>query len=215
MIEADFHIHSKYSPDSFLTPQTIVRVAKRKGLSVVAVTDHTTIRGALETARRASEQNDLLVIQGMEVRTSIGDIIGLFLEGEVASTDVHEAIDEIKKQGGLVILPHPFKRHENISEELVLDIDVIEALNGRSSIAENSKARRLAVSMGKPIIAGSDAHISYEIGRVRTIFSDSPATLDDLKKSIIKGNRKLVGRESPFIVHAFSFGTGIVKRIIG
>ena len=103
----DFHIHSKFSYDSLLSPKRIVRVAKKRGLDGIAITDHDTIKGALE----ASKFNDsIYVIIGSEIRTEKGDVIGLFLNEEITSKYFDEVVDEIKSQGGLVVLPHPYKK---------------------------------------------------------------------------------------------------------
>ena len=215
MIEADFHIHSKYSQDSFLSPQSIIRMAKRKGLSAIAVTDHETIKGAKETMKKARISSDLLVISGIEVKTNMGDLIGLFVEEEIATRDFYEVIDEIREQNGLIVLSHPSRGHRNMSKQIMLEIDIVEALNGRSSCEKNLEAKNLALSLNKPVVAGSDAHFSFEIGCVRTIFSSTVTSLEDLRKLITSSKRKLIGRESPAFVHVFSFGAEIIKRVIG
>ena len=80
----DLHIHSKYSFDSLLSPKTILKVAKKKGLTGIAVTDHNTIRGGLEV-KEINKDRDFTVIVGSEVQTEIGDIIGLYLSDEIKS----------------------------------------------------------------------------------------------------------------------------------
>lgn len=73
----DLHIHSKYSLDGLIEPEIIVKTAKNQGLSGIAVTDHHTIRGGLETKKISPE--DLEVIVGSEIGTERGEVIGLFL----------------------------------------------------------------------------------------------------------------------------------------
>ena len=74
-------------------------------LDCIAVTDHNTIRGAL----LARELADFKVIVGEEVKSSQGDIIGLFLSEEVPKgLSPLETVRRIKGQGGLVLVPHPF-----------------------------------------------------------------------------------------------------------
>lgn len=61
----DLHIHSIYS-DGTQTPDEIVRIAARKGLRAIALTDHDTIDGtreALESGKRAG----LEIISGLEL----------------------------------------------------------------------------------------------------------------------------------------------------
>ncbi len=63
----DLHIHSEYSYDSFNKIDNILKVAKERGLSGIAITDHNKFRGSLEASAKA-KQYDLLVIPGMERR---------------------------------------------------------------------------------------------------------------------------------------------------
>ncbi|MFX0204875.1 MAG: PHP domain-containing protein, partial [Candidatus Hodarchaeota archaeon] len=51
LIQLDLHVHSKYSFDSLMEPKTIIKVAGKKGLDCVAVTDHNTIKGGSTTEK--------------------------------------------------------------------------------------------------------------------------------------------------------------------
>ena len=210
MIGADFHIHSRYSFDSLLSPRTIVKIALKKELSAIAVADHNTIKGALKTIEEAAVTS-LVVIPAIELETDAGHIMGLFVESDIKTQNIDEVIDEIKEQDGIAVLLHPARKHGTNLKEVANKIDVIEALNGRTRRLENLEAKDLALRFKKPMIAGSDAHLGFEIGRVRTAFEDTSNTLEDIRKHIINGERLLVGTESPYIVHAFSFGIQIVK----
>ena len=105
-MQYDLHIHSKYSSDGVLEPEEIINAAKKKGLDGIAVTDHNTIKGGLETKR--FETKDFEVIIGSEIMTERGEITGLFLSQEITSKDVQGVFSEIKGQGGIVVIPHPF-----------------------------------------------------------------------------------------------------------
>lgn len=165
MIELDLHTHSRHSHDSLTSPGTIVRLAKRRGLSGVAVTDHNTIEGALE-ARGSNNDPGFEVIIGSEVSTDAGDIIGLYLSEEIRSREALAVIDEIHDLGGLAVLPHPF-RSKPPREDVVRKVDAIEAFNSREGSQSNSNARDLASRLGKPMVCGSDAHFGFEIGSCR------------------------------------------------
>jgi hypothetical protein len=210
MIEADLHVHSRYSFDSLLSPRTIVKTALKKGLSAIAVADHNSTKGALKTMEEANSTS-LIVIPAVELETDAGHIMGLFVEADIETQNIDEAIDEIKEQDGLAVLLHPTRMHGNNLKEVANKIDVIEALNGRTRRWENLKAKNLALEFNKPIIAGSDAHLGFEIGRVRTAFENASNTLEDIRKHIINGERILVGKESSYFVHAFSLGIQVIK----
>lgn len=210
MIEADFHVHSRYSFDSLLSPRTIVKTALKKGLSAIAVADHNTTKGALKTMEEATSTS-LIVIPAVELETDAGHIMGLFVEADIKTQNIDEVIEEIKEQDGVAVLLHPARTYRTNLKEVTKKIDIIEALNGRTRRWENLKAKDLALEFDKPVIAGSDAHLSFEIGCVRTAFEDAPNTLEDIRKHIINGKRLIIGKESPYLVHAFSFGTQIIK----
>lgn len=210
MIEADLHIHSRYSFDSLLSPRTIVKTSLKKGLSAIAVADHNTAKGALKTMEEATSTS-LIVIPAVELKTDVGHIMGLFVEADIKPKNIDGVIDEIKEQDGVAVLLHPTRMRGTSLKEAANRIDVVEALNGRTRRWENLKAKDLALEFNKPVIAGSDAHLGFEIGCVRTVFEDASNTLEDIRKYIINGERMLVGKESSYIVHAFSFGTQVIK----
>lgn len=62
---ADLHTHTTAS-DGQYTPAELVRLAKRHGIRVLAVTDHDTI-GGVDQARRAGDALGLRVVRGVEL----------------------------------------------------------------------------------------------------------------------------------------------------
>jgi len=170
----DFHIHSKYSFDSVMEPRKILKIAKSKGFDTVAITDHNTIRGALE-ARKFANDIGIQVILGSEIKTDIGDIIGLKLEREVESRSWDMVISEIKDQGGIVVLPHPYRDHVMVNE-VAKKVDLIEIWNARCHPEQNQKALDLVTSLNHAAIMGSDAHLYSELGNVRV--QSNPMTLE-------------------------------------
>lgn len=211
MIEADFHVHSMYSFDSFLSPRSIVKTALKRGLSIVAVADHNTTKGALKTIEEAAS-TDLVVIPATELETDAGHIMGLFVEADIRTHNIDKVLDEIKEQAGIAVLLHPARMQADNLKKAVSRVDVIEALNGRTRSWENQRAQELAMRFNKPVVAGSDAHLNFEIGCVRTVFDNASNTLEDIKKHTVNAKRTLVGKESPYIVHALSFGTQVIKQ---
>jgi len=61
----DLHTHTTAS-DGTLTPTQLVRLAKKKGLTAIAVTDHDTIDGNAE-AMAEGERQALIVVPGVEI----------------------------------------------------------------------------------------------------------------------------------------------------
>jgi predicted metal-dependent phosphoesterase TrpH len=62
---ADLHLHTTCS-DGTYTPAQIVELARRCGLSALAITDHDTL-AALPAARAAAAESDVEVIAGVEI----------------------------------------------------------------------------------------------------------------------------------------------------
>jgi predicted metal-dependent phosphoesterase TrpH len=207
-LKFDFHIHSSYSLDSILTPAKIVDISRKKGLDGIAVTDHHTIRGGLES--RDLNRSELIVIVGSEIKTEWGDVVCLFLEKEITSRKFLEVVEQVRKQDGILILAHPFWKH-TLSDELLNHVDLVEVFNSRISPNRNLKGERLAQKRGLPQVAGSDAHLPWEIGRGVTCF-DHSAPPPDLKQMILKEKRSLVKVQSyPFDV-VISQGVKFLRR---
>ena len=208
-MKVDFHIHSKYSIDSNSDINAILKYAKKKNLDGIAITDHNTIKGAIK-ASKMNEYKDFLVIIGEEIHTDVGDITGLFLNEEIKSRNSMDVIEEIKKQGGIVVLPHPYKAHK-LNDKLVNSVDLIEIFNSRTILELNEKAKKLAEEYSKPFIAGSDAHFASEIGMGKTIvnltdFSD----IGCIQKTLLSGKSDTLGILAPLYLQSIS---QIIKSI--
>jgi len=212
-MEFDLHIHSKYSYDSLLEPAKIVKVAREKGLSGIAITDHNTVKGGIEALKYADDE--FLVIVGEEVATDEGEIVGLFLKEEIKSRSAFAAIKEIRNQGGIAILAHPYKRSSSINTEIIKEIDAIEGFNSRGerlcSRSKNRMALELAQKHNLPVTAGSDAHFLFEIGRGRCIIEEKGLSAQEIKRGILSGEAKISGKSSLFFVESFSQIIKMVK----
>ena len=168
---ADFHIHSHYSYDSLNPPRMILKIAKKKGLDTVAITDHNTIKGGI-CAQKYAKEMGINVIVGEEVLTNIGDIIGLYLSQDIHSFNYVDVIEEIHNQGGIVLFPHPYRGHTNILD-VAQYVDIIEIWNGRASEEQNLAASVLAETLNLSHVIGSDAHLPNEIGAAVARYSSN------------------------------------------
>ena len=171
---ADFHVHTSYSKDCAMAVEEVLERAAEVGLDVLAVTDHNEIAGALE-AQALAERYGVRVIVGEEVKTCEGEVIGLFLKERIApGMTFAESIAEIKRQGGVVYVPHPFDRLHSVPGSTLLkanltDIDVIEVFNSRIAYPGfNEKAVRFSERHRVPAAAGSDAHVLPGLGTALT-----------------------------------------------
>jgi predicted metal-dependent phosphoesterase TrpH len=164
MIRGDFHIHSNHSFDGFMNPETILKICHKAGMNTVAITDHDTMSG-YEQGRKHAHEFGIDLIPGIEISTDAGDIVALNVNEPIRSRDWESVVDAIHAQGGLAIMPHPYRSHREI-EAIASKCDLIETFNGRTSEKENRLAAELAARLDKPPIAGSDAHVRRELGWV-------------------------------------------------
>ena len=172
MIDVDLHMHTDHSYDCATPVEVLLAEARARGLGAIAVTDHNEISGAHAARARA---DGIEVIVGEEVKTADqGEVIGLFIEEKIPrGMTLQETIADIKRQGGLVYVPHPFDRLHSVPDyEHLLDVldevDAIEVFNPRVAISEfNDEAARFAAKYRIPAGAGSDAHVPQGLGSVR------------------------------------------------
>lgn len=153
-------------------------------IDVLIVTDHNTIQGSRD-AQILSRGNPSTVVTAAEYQSEKGDIIGLFLKEEIYSRRSGEIIRQIHAQGGLVVLPHPYKGHM-LDDELLKSADLIESYNARCSESDNARAHQLAQEWNRPFLAGADAHCSLEIGAALNEFlADPPNNESDLREHLL------------------------------
>lgn len=177
MLQADLHIHTKYSFDSSINPRSLVdRLNAHPFIKVAAITDHNTLEGYIKVKQLASSYKDILIIPGIEVATAIGDLMVLGVEeNPPTSRDVKETIDFAKKHGGVIIVPHPYRECGLGDLARRYPVDAIETLNGRTSSRVNKLAESLAAELNLPGIAGSDAH---NLDELWTVANEIQATFD-------------------------------------
>lgn len=170
--KVDLHAHTWHSRDCPVSPERLVRAAKRRGLNGIAITNHGRFAG--HGAAREAGGPDFHVIPGEEVYSTAGEIIGLFLRDEIPNgLSPEETCAAICAQGGVVVVPHPYDRYrKGAIGEAVLDrlvaagsVDAIEVFNGRMVIPmDNWAARRYAAAHHLPMTVGSDGHSTWEYG---------------------------------------------------
>ncbi len=178
-IDVDLHMHTDHSHDCATPVEVLLATARDQGLGAIAVTDHNVITGALE-AREKAKEFGVKIIVSEEVKTADqGEVIGLFIEEHIPrGMTLAETVAEIKRQGGLVYVPHPFDRMHAVPDYehllgIVDDIDAIEVYNPRVAIGSfNEEAERFAAKYRILAGAGSDSHVAPGLGSVRVRMAD-------------------------------------------
>lgn len=204
LLRADLHVHTNHSYDSRASIQSIVSQCVRTGINCLAITDHGSVEGALEVQRIAPFK----VIIGEEVKSSAGDIIGLFIKETIPKhLSPLETVKAIKHQGGLVMMPHPFDRVRpsaigwKVFEEIAPYIDIVETFNARNLFErDDTKAVEIAQRYGLVYAVSSDAHTSRELGRTYNEMPDFDDTTQGFLSSLSQAI--LVTKRTSFI-HRF------------
>jgi predicted metal-dependent phosphoesterase TrpH len=203
----DLHCHTSASFDSLSRPEAVVQAAAKRGLTHLAITDHDRIEGAL-LARDAAPAG--LVV-----------LIALFLDHAVApGRPARDTIAEVRAQGGVVGIPHPFDRFRgSMLKDPRLEaigglVDWVEAHNARVIVGGgNEKAAAFARELGLPGVAVSDAHSVIEVGVAYTVLDGDPGTPEGLLTAL--ANVELVPGRASYIVRTLTPIARLVNRARG
>jgi hypothetical protein len=164
----------------------VIEIARRRGLQGIAITDHDTEEGGL-AVREANPYSDFLVIPGVEIKTDLGDLIGLYVTKPIKTRRFAEVAAEIIAQGGFVYLPHPLRTFGPDKLDLMFGqlaaVDAWEVLNGRYSSDESRISCSLFEGLGiRHALSGSDAHMAWDIGVCYSLLPRSPASAASLRE---------------------------------
>ncbi len=189
-------MHTHYSRCSNLDPCTILKIAKRKRLDGIAVTDHHEIKGALELKKLNKDRN-FEVIVGEEISTNLGDVLVYYLSKKIDEIDFNKVVDEARKQNALIAIPHPFRttfiRNKDHKfriplKEIKNKIDAVECFNARMVFnSDNKKADMISRELSIAKTGGSDAHFFFEVGAGYTVFDG------DLRNALRQEKTKVGG----------------------
>jgi hypothetical protein len=141
LILADFHNHTRFSPDSQTAPKTLIeRLVDHPSIKVAAVTDHNTV-DRLEIVRHlAVPHSDILICSGVEITTNQGDTVLLGAEElPPRPWTVDKIVDFAKETSCGSVVVHPFREFGLGEVAGTCGVDAIEVLNGCSSAAANGR----------------------------------------------------------------------------
>jgi len=201
----ELHCHSLWSKDCIVTFETILQLCERRGIDKLALTDHNTAEGALLLQQRAPDR----IIVGEEIMTTQGELLAFFVQESIpAGLTPQETIRELRAQGAVISVSHPFDRlrkgawEEHDLRAIIDQVDAIETFNARCLYADdNARAAAFAQAHGLRGTAGSDAHSRPEYGRALTLLAPFSTPAEFI--SALDG-AKYVEQYSPAWVHANS-----------
>jgi len=224
-LRADLHVHTCHSNvsgsmrflgsrDCYSPPAEVYRVAKARGMDLVAFTDHDSIDGALELLNDHPDLADVIIGEEVSCRFPDDDVaVHLAVYGMTESLhrdlqplrrNVFDAAAMLREAGVFFSLNHllhfyrgqiPLIRYLRILDE----VPALEIRNGTMLSGHNQLVERIAKHVPAPasptghfgIAAGSDAHT---LRRVGTTWTEAPGrTRDDFLDSLRRGTASAGG----------------------
>jgi predicted metal-dependent phosphoesterase TrpH len=196
MLRADLHVHSCHSKvsgtmpflgsrDCYSTPAEVYRVAKARGMDLVALTDHDSIDGALELLAARPGATDIIVGEevsclwpGADLAVHLG-VYGMTepLHRDVQSlrANVFDVTARLRQAGVFFSLNHllhfyraqiPFQEYLRLLDEVpALEVRNGTMLAAHNTLVESIAERRAAAPASRlGMVAGSDAHTLRRVG---------------------------------------------------
>ncbi len=212
----DMHVHTSVgSPDSNLSPPRLLEATHEVGLDGLVIVEHNDpwTEERLDDFR---QESGLFVCSGREWETDLGHIIVLGLRSDARGIQGAEELRRlVLAEGGFMIIAHPFRFFPGPSNRLFTRqydsssltttelaqhpvfklVDAIEVLNYACTEKENQLAQEAAQVLGKPGVAGSDAHTYAELGRCVTVFQRALGSEEELIEEVRAGRYRLAQRK--------------------
>jgi len=212
-MRADLHIHSSHSEDGRMKVEEIIERCIALNIQAVSITDHNTLKGSKEAIDLRNDK--CLIVPGMEITTETGGhLLAYNVQEEIPrGLPIQETIDRIHQQGGIAVVPHPYRLWSGMGEKLTREFkfDGLEVLNSRSLRRSNRRAENLSRSLGIGMTGGSDAHDLRNLGGSCTILPDDCRTADDIAKAILRCQTSTEGRDRS-IIESLSYGSKSIGR---
>jgi predicted metal-dependent phosphoesterase TrpH len=221
---ADLHVHSMAS-DGIDGVEAILDAAVARGLSIIAITDHERIDGAVAARKLAlAESLPIEVIVGEEITTRNGHLVALFLRERIGPwASMRESVRRVHEQGGIAIVAHPLVPYPLCAsagtiqrllaaDDLRVHPDAIEAFNPTTAAMRwTRRVPEFIAECGVAAVGGSDAHRASNVGQVVTRFPGR--TPDDLRKAIAERRTTYEGSAYPWNEQFRLFGRQTRKNV--
>jgi predicted metal-dependent phosphoesterase TrpH len=206
-LRIDLHVHTDpLSRCSALEPEEAIRAARTRGLDGICFTEHNRLWEA-QALKDLADRNGFLVLQGIEVDTSLGHILVYGLEKlPPKGLDLCRLRKLVEESAGIMVAAHPFRKPIYTTggyglwspatipielaarREIFRWVDAIEVSGGQTEHEEVQLTLAVGHQLGLRILCGSDAHQAEEVGGGVTVFHEAIETEADLIQAVKEGN---------------------------
>jgi hypothetical protein len=183
LLKADFHIHTREDPHDFIryTAVELLQEAARQGFQVLALTCHNK-RIHTEDLRRRAEDLGILLIPGVEAAIEGRHTLLLDMPYQRLRVRTFAHVRERRRDGGLVIAPHPFfPAPKCLGRKVGENLDLFDALEFShfytARVDFNRKAVEYARRMDLPLVGTSDSHRLWQLGTTYTLVEAEARTI--------------------------------------
>lgn len=176
ILAADLHVHS-FLGDGALPPWELGREAARRGLDVIAVTNHNNLTAPRVAARLPRLSGHVLVLTAEELTAPGYHLSAIGIREPIDwRLSAARAIDAIHAQGGVAIASHPLGAYaRGYDDEALARLDGTEVAHPAGDFDEDARAELDAFyvngTMRNPRLApigSSDFHFVRPMGLCRT-----------------------------------------------
>jgi len=187
----DLHIHtSRYSPDSQIEPDALLRQARAAGLDGIVITEHDCLWPAPELAELRALAPNLVVLTGIEVSARDGHFLVYGIDDPAAcprGIGVTDLCRAVHQQGGAVVAAHPFRWAQPFDEILrdeQPELDGVELMTNNMDADCRRRAAEVARQHPFAGLGSSDAHRDEMVGVCYTEFDAVIRDNADLVRAI-------------------------------
>lgn len=210
MLSCDLHVHTYYS-DGRDSPDAMFEYARKKGISIIAITDHDTVEGI--------KHSKYHVIPGVEVSTQYGHIVIICNHPpfQLSRKTVEETLDYVKENDCIAFPSHPFDiLRDGLGEHIFsYNFNAIEVYNPRAPFNANKKALEASKKLKLVGLANSDSHIKETLGFAYNILDvNEDSGIDEIITAVKKGKIiKRIELPIPFTIKLKILEWGIIRRV--
>ncbi|HET7293740.1 MAG TPA: PHP domain-containing protein [Vicinamibacteria bacterium] len=190
LLKADFHIHTREDPHDLIrhTAVELLEAAARQGFEVIALTCHNKRIHSAELDARAADLG-IVLIPGVEAAIRGKHTLLLDMPYSRLKVRTFDHVRERKRDGGLVIAPHPFfPAPKCLNGKLRENLDLFDAIEFSHFYTRTLDFNRRAVEYARahdlPLVGTSDCHRLWQLGTTYSLVDAEAKTIEGVFAAI-------------------------------